>query len=59
MLHDGRWVRGWLRHRHRTPEGWRGVVRYTAGVGQTYEQARPYSELRPGGARWTSPEARV
>jgi hypothetical protein len=47
VLHDGRWVRGWLLHAYRTADGrWRGVVRYTVGVGMTYQQGRDESELR-------------
>lgn len=51
VLHDGRWIRGRLlgwtrRDEHGT---WWGIVRYTAGVGQQYEHARPQTEIRPAG----------
>lgn len=47
VLHEGRWCPGelrgdWFRHGGR----WRAVVRYSAGVGQTYEQARWAEDIR-------------
>ena len=46
VLHDGRWVDGWLEAYRREPSGWRGCVRYSTGVGQTYYHWRPEGELR-------------
>lgn len=47
VLHDGRWLRGRLLHTYRQPNGrWRGIVRYTAGVGEQYEQGRNQSDIR-------------
>ncbi len=47
VLHEGRWLRGRLLHTYRQSNGrWRGIVRYTAGVGEQYEQGRDQDELR-------------
>ena len=47
VLHEGRWLRGRLLHTYRRADGrWRGIVRYTAGVGEQYEQGRGLLEIR-------------
>ncbi len=47
VLHDGRWLRGRLLHTYRQPNGrWRGIVRYTASVGEQYEQGRDQDDIR-------------
>lgn len=48
VLHDGRWLPGTLMHAYRRREDgrWRAIVRYTAGVGERYEQARDQDEVR-------------
>ena len=33
VLHDGRWVPGWVEAYRRDGDGWRACVRYSAGVG--------------------------
>ena len=48
VLHDGRWLDGWLEAYRREASGWRACVRYSAGVGQTYYQWRHESQLRAG-----------
>lgn len=48
VLHDGVWVEGQLLHWYRTDAGrWRGVVRFSAGLGATFQQGRDESEIRP------------
>jgi hypothetical protein len=51
VLHDGRWIAGWLLHWYRDPRDgrWRGVVQYTVAPGATYYQPRDQTELRPIG----------
>jgi|SwirhirootsSR2_FD_contig_21_23192098_length_260_multi_2_in_0_out_0_1 hypothetical protein len=46
VLHEGRWLDGWLEAYRREPSEWRGCVRYSAGVGMTCYQWRGESELR-------------
>lgn len=47
VLHGGRWLPGILLHAYRRDDGrWRGVVRYTAGVGEQYEQGRDQDDIR-------------
>lgn len=47
VLHAGRWLPGILLHAYRRDDGrWRGIVRYTAGVGERYEQGRDQDEIR-------------
>lgn len=47
VLHEGRWLRGRLLHAYRQGDGrWRGIVRYTAGVGEQYEQGRDQNDIR-------------
>lgn len=47
VLHEGRWLRARLLHAYRQPNGrWRGIVRYTAGVGEQYEQGRDQDGIR-------------
>ena len=47
VLHDGRWLPGILLHAYRRDGGrWRGIVRYTAGVGEQYEQGRDQDDIR-------------
>ena len=47
VLHDGRWLPGWLLAARKDPGGpWRGLVRYTAAPGLQYYHWRPYAELR-------------
>ncbi len=55
VLVDGAWTPGWLiawqRARARARDrdrGWRGLVQYRLGVGQTYHQWRPAQQIRPG-----------
>lgn len=57
VLHEGRWLPGTLLHRYRRREDgrWRGIVRYTAGVGEQYEQSRDQDEIRAAAA--TQPPA--
>lgn len=65
VLHEGRWLPGLLLHAYRRDDGrWRGIVRYTAGVGERYEQGRDQDDIRrtpgpsgepcgsPGYQRW-------
>ena len=40
VLHDGRWLTGWLEAWRRDSGHWRACVRYTAGVGMAYLQWR-------------------
>ena len=49
VLHDGRWVTGWLEAYRRDGEGWRACVRYRAGVGLQYLQWRSAAEVRRSG----------
>ena len=50
VLHDGRWLPGLLLHTYRRNDGrWRGIVRYTAGVGEQYEQGRDQDDIRSPG----------
>ena len=47
VLHDGRWLSGWLLAARQDPGGpWRGLVRYTAAPGMQYYHWRDASELR-------------
>lgn len=47
VLQEGRWLPGIRLHVYRRDDGrWRGIVRYTAGVGEQYEQARDQDEIR-------------
>ena len=46
VLHEGRWLDGWLEAYRLDASGWRGCVRYSARVGMTYYQSRPDTELR-------------
>lgn len=49
VLHEGRWVEGFVTCWHRNGDGsWRASVRYTTGPGFTYVQVRPVSEIREG-----------
>ena len=59
VLHEGRWLPGLLLHAYRRDDGrWRGIVRYTAGVGEQYEQGRDQDEIRrEQGARRTVSES--
>lgn len=42
VLHEGRWLSGRLLHAYRRDDGrWRGIVRYTAGVGAVRAGPRP------------------
>jgi len=52
VLHEGRWLPGTLLHAYRRREDgrWRGIVRYTADVGEQYEQSRDQDEIRPASA---------
>lgn len=51
VLHEGRWLPGRLLHAYRRDNGrWRGIVRYTAGVGEQYEQGRDQEDIRRPGA---------
>ena len=36
LLEDGRQVDGWLEAWRKDPDGWRGWVRHSTGVGETY-----------------------
>ncbi len=57
VLQDGRWLRGQVLAWRRLPNGrWRAVVRYTAGVGKTYEHARDQAEVRSAQRPVTDPE---
>jgi hypothetical protein len=47
VLHDGRWLSGWLLAARRDAgEPWRGLVRYTVAPGMQYYHRRDESELR-------------
>jgi hypothetical protein len=46
VLHEGRWVSGWLEAYRRDGEGWRAMVRYSAGVGMQYLQWREEAQVR-------------
>lgn len=46
VLHDGRWLVGWLLAYRRDADGWRAYVRYAAGVGMTFLQWRGEAEVR-------------
>lgn len=47
VWHEDRWLRGRLLHTYRRDNGrWRGIVRYTAGVGEQYEQVRDQDDIR-------------
>ena len=47
VLHDGRWLSGWLLAARQDPGGpWRGLVRYTAAPGVQYYHWRGESDLR-------------
>lgn len=47
VLHEDRWLSGRLLHAYRREDGpRRGVVRYTAGLGEQYEQARDRDKVR-------------
>lgn len=52
VRHEGRWLPGSLLHAYRHDDGrWRGIVRYTADVGEQYEQGRDQDDIRrPGEA---------
>lgn len=50
VMHDGSWLPATLMHTYRRNDGrWRGVVRYSAGVGEQYEQSRDQDEIRAAG----------
>jgi hypothetical protein len=46
VLHEGRWVTGWLEAYRRDGRGWRAMVRYSAGPGMQYLQWRQESNVR-------------
>ena len=46
VLHEGRWIDGWLEAYRQEPAGWRGCVRYTVEIGATYYQWRDKDDLR-------------
>ncbi|NHC44972.1 hypothetical protein [Motilibacter aurantiacus] len=52
VLHDGEWLPGTLLHAYRVGDRWRAVVRYYAGPGSQYQQARWAEDVRrpPAGA---------
>ena len=47
VLHDGRWLPGWLEAYRRDGDKWRACVRYSAGVGMQYVQWRGEADVRP------------
>jgi hypothetical protein len=52
VLHDGRWVSGWLEAYRREADGWRGKVRYTPPApGMQFLQWRPADQMRQGNAQ--------
>jgi hypothetical protein len=46
VLHEGRWVHGWLTAHRRERDGWRGFMRYSTGPGEGYVQWRGGQEMR-------------
>ena len=47
VLHEGRWLPGWLPAARREPGGpWRELVRHTAAPGMQYYHWRDESDLR-------------
>ncbi len=48
VLVDEVWTPGWLIAWQRDPDrGWRGLVQYRVGGGQTYSHWRPAQQIRP------------
>jgi hypothetical protein len=51
VVHDGRWYPCEIRDRRRDPtRGWRYLLTYSIGAGQTYLHWRPSTELRSAGS---------